>query len=151
VDGNCRSLHCATPDFLLVLMALANFMRLSLLKAAHAFVSSAGWQEIRVRSGRDDKFVAGKLTEFPVESRGTADPLAALGMTKGERTIDLVPRLRRSDPLQIDFPALPGWADVWRSALRALHLWPSLPCHFSLNLPQASQLLGMTKERASLL
>jgi len=35
-------------------MALANFMRLSLLKAAHAVVSSAAWQEIRVRSGRDD-------------------------------------------------------------------------------------------------
>jgi hypothetical protein len=71
-------------------------------------------------------------------------------MTQGERTIDLVPHLRRSDPLQIDFPALPGWADVWRSALRALHLWRSLPCHFSLNLPQASQLLGMTKESAKL-
>jgi hypothetical protein len=41
----------------------------------------------------------------------------------------------------------PGWADVWRSALRALHLWRSLPCHFSLNLPQASQPLGMTKRK----
>src|SRR6201999_2741646 len=49
----------------------------------------------------------------------------------------------------IEFPALPGWADVWRSALRALHLWRSLPCHFSLNLPQTSRLLGMTKERAT--
>jgi len=36
----------------LVLVALANFMRLSLLKAAHAVVSSAAWQEIRVRFGR---------------------------------------------------------------------------------------------------
>jgi hypothetical protein len=35
-------------------VALANFMRLSLLKAAHAVVSSAAWQEIRVRSGRND-------------------------------------------------------------------------------------------------
>jgi hypothetical protein len=48
---------------------------------------------------------------------------------------------------KIDFPALPGWADVWRSALRALLLWRSLPCHFSLYLPQASQLLLMTKRR----
>jgi hypothetical protein len=32
-------------------------MRLSLLKAAHAVVSSAAWQEIRVRSGRDDNSV----------------------------------------------------------------------------------------------
>jgi hypothetical protein len=52
---NRRSLHSATPDFLLMLVALADFMRLSLRKAAHAAVSSAAWQEIRVRSGRDDK------------------------------------------------------------------------------------------------
>jgi|HubBroStandDraft_6_1064221.scaffolds.fasta_scaffold886102_1 hypothetical protein len=32
-------------------------MRLSLTKAAHAATSSDAWQEIRVRSGRDDKFV----------------------------------------------------------------------------------------------
>jgi hypothetical protein len=32
-------------------------MRLSLTKAAHVAMSSAAWQEIRVRSGRDDKFV----------------------------------------------------------------------------------------------
>jgi hypothetical protein len=52
----------------LVLVALANFMRLSLLKAAHAVLSNAAWQEIRVRSGRDDNFVVGSAT---------------LGMTKG--------------------------------------------------------------------
>ena len=33
-------------------------MRLSLRKGAHAASSSAMWQEIRVRSGRDDKFIA---------------------------------------------------------------------------------------------
>jgi len=33
------------------------FMRLSLTKAAHAVLSSAAKQEIRVRSGRDDNFV----------------------------------------------------------------------------------------------
>jgi hypothetical protein len=37
-DINSRSLHYATPDFLLRLVALANFMRLSLLKAAHVGV-----------------------------------------------------------------------------------------------------------------
>ena len=36
---------------------MANIMRLSLKKGAHAAVSSAAWQEIRVRSGRDDKSV----------------------------------------------------------------------------------------------
>ena len=54
---NRGSLHYATPDFLLMLVALRNFMRLSLLKAAHAVVYRAMWQEIRVRSGRDDNFV----------------------------------------------------------------------------------------------
>jgi hypothetical protein len=33
------------------LVALANFMRLSLLKGAHADLSSAAWQEIRLCSG----------------------------------------------------------------------------------------------------
>jgi hypothetical protein len=41
----------ASPDFLSAMLASANFLRLSLLKAAHAVVSSAAWQEIRVRSG----------------------------------------------------------------------------------------------------
>src|ERR1700691_3374687 len=52
---NRRSLHSATPDFLFRLVVLVHFMRLSLRKGAHAAMSSAAWQEIRVRSGRDDK------------------------------------------------------------------------------------------------
>jgi hypothetical protein len=40
----------ASPDFLLNLVALANFMRLSLLKGAHVALSCAAWQEIRLRS-----------------------------------------------------------------------------------------------------
>jgi hypothetical protein len=51
---NRRSLRYTPPDFLWRLVASANFMRLSLRKDAHAAVSSAAWQEIRVRSGRDD-------------------------------------------------------------------------------------------------
>jgi hypothetical protein len=47
----------APSDFLLSLVALAIFMRLSLTKAADVAISSVAWQEIRVRSGRDDKFV----------------------------------------------------------------------------------------------
>jgi len=43
MSESCRSLHYAPPDFLLVLVALAKFMRLSLLKAAHAVVSSVAW------------------------------------------------------------------------------------------------------------
>jgi hypothetical protein len=49
-----RSLRYATPDFLLTLVALVHFMRPSLRKGAHAALASAAWQEIRVRSGRDD-------------------------------------------------------------------------------------------------
>ncbi len=42
----------ASPDFLLNFVVLANFMRLSLLKGAHAALSSAAWQEIpEIRSG----------------------------------------------------------------------------------------------------
>ena len=48
-DDSEQSLHYATPDFLWSLVASANFMRLSLLKGAHAASSSAAWQEIRVR------------------------------------------------------------------------------------------------------
>jgi hypothetical protein len=52
---NCRSLHCATPDFLWRLVALMECMRLSLRKGAQVALSRAAWQEIRVRFGRDDK------------------------------------------------------------------------------------------------
>jgi hypothetical protein len=38
-------------------VALVHFMRPSLRKGAHAALSSAAWQEIRVRSGRDDTSV----------------------------------------------------------------------------------------------
>jgi hypothetical protein len=40
-------------------------MRLSLRKAAHAAMSSAAWQEIRVRSGRDDNSVGPWTTLHP--------------------------------------------------------------------------------------
>jgi hypothetical protein len=53
------------------LVALANIIRLSLKKGAHAVVSGAAWQEIRVRSGspagrgrRADKSV-GRLATIP--------------------------------------------------------------------------------------
>ena len=51
---NSRSLHFATPDFLWNLVALPNFMRPSLRKGARVALSNDAWQEIRVRSGRDD-------------------------------------------------------------------------------------------------
>jgi hypothetical protein len=69
-EGNSRSLHYATPDFLLTLVASVHSMRPSLRKGAHASLSSAAWQEIRVRSGRDDtsvcclKFVSRSLRPF---------------------------------------------------------------------------------------
>jgi len=50
-----QALHFAPPDFLLNLVGSASFMRLSLRKAAHAALSTAAQQEIRVRYGREDK------------------------------------------------------------------------------------------------
>src|SRR5271155_742354 len=48
--GNkCWVPHC--PDFLRRLMALIHSMRLSLMKGAHADLSSAAWQEIGVKPG----------------------------------------------------------------------------------------------------
>jgi hypothetical protein len=58
-----RSLHCAPPDFLYRLVALAGIMRLSLKKGAHVALSSEAWQEIRVRFGRDDKGEGGAFME----------------------------------------------------------------------------------------
>jgi hypothetical protein len=67
---NSRSLHCTTPDFLFRLVALAGFMRLSLLKPHTWLLVSASWQEIRVRSGRDDNFL-GPLTAIRLTAFGT--------------------------------------------------------------------------------
>jgi hypothetical protein len=52
-SGRLRMQH--DPDFLCCVQeirGLAHFMRLSLRKAAHAVMSSAAWQEIRVSSTR---------------------------------------------------------------------------------------------------
>jgi hypothetical protein len=84
---NCRSLHFATPDFLWKLVALVYFMRPSLRKGAQVVLSSAAWQEIRVRSGRDDKGGSGALSQYWFVDAGTADPSASLGMTKGAATL----------------------------------------------------------------
>jgi hypothetical protein len=65
-------------------MALAHFMLLSLTKAAHAAMSDAAWQEIRVRSRC--QFCSGENSAFSGEVRGTADPSAPLGMTKERAT-----------------------------------------------------------------
>jgi hypothetical protein len=63
--GNRRFLHSATRIFLLRLVALVNLMRLSLLKAAHVVMSFAAWQEIRVRSSRDLRFLcSGSLVKL---------------------------------------------------------------------------------------
>ncbi len=43
-----QALTAVNPDFLLVFVALASSMRLSLMKAAHVAVSRVAWQVIRV-------------------------------------------------------------------------------------------------------
>jgi hypothetical protein len=59
IKPNCRSLPYATPQFLSRLVALANFVRLSLRKAAYVALGGVVMWEIRVRFGRDDKFKGG--------------------------------------------------------------------------------------------
>jgi hypothetical protein len=60
---NCRSLHCATPDFLSSSVGPANFMRLSLKKAAHMALGGA---------------------------RNRKSGFAAVGMTKGRAALRFV-------------------------------------------------------------
>jgi hypothetical protein len=64
LHGTPGQVHFATPDFLWILVALADSHAPFLKeKGAHAALSSAAWQEIRVRSGRDDTSV-GLLRSF---------------------------------------------------------------------------------------
>jgi hypothetical protein len=99
-----------------------------------------------LRSGRDDKFVAGKLTDFPVEVRGTADPSAAL-LTNKRRVWCRIAGAR--PPAYGRSPS--GWADFWCRPSGPGLQTPLSHVHSSLNLTQASRLLGMTKERVTLL
>jgi hypothetical protein len=121
-----QQVHYATPDFLRRLVASANFMRFSLQKTAHAALSSAAWQEIRVRSGRDDNSFA-TLT-FPIDNLRVVHSILnlpqasqTLGMTKGRVALSLdvvmptacgvlfIPRavLRPRSPLLRALPAEP--------------------------------------------
>src|ERR1700723_2919489 len=94
-----RSLHYATPDFLLTLMALVRFMRPSLRKGAHAALSSAAWQEIRVRRGRDDNsswklhLASPNEIVIPSEAEGSAVRLSAFpnswGLAEGSHADSL--------------------------------------------------------------
>jgi len=67
------------------LVALANIMRLSLKKGAHAVLSNAAWQEIQVRSGRDDNSVAAKISSFSWK-RGTLSSNRIVISTGAERS-----------------------------------------------------------------
>ena len=62
-------------------MALANFVRLSLRKAAYAVIASATRQEIRVRS------VEKHFQERSVELQIPPLRFASVGMTKGRATV----------------------------------------------------------------
>jgi hypothetical protein len=68
-------------------------MRPSLRKGAHAALSSAAWQEIRVRSGRDDKVEGGAFSRHWLlgSTEQQVPPLLwkAFGMEGGE--LALVP------------------------------------------------------------
>ena len=53
-------------------------MRPSLRKGAHSALSSAAWQEIRVRFGRDDKGEGGASNQDLLVDEWTADPSTPL-------------------------------------------------------------------------
>jgi hypothetical protein len=93
------------------------------------------WGRVRACSPKMSVFA------FPGKARGTA-------VAPNEQTKSVVPHLRRSTTCLMD-PALPGWADFWcRPSGPGLQI-PLSHVHSSLNLPQASRLLGMTKEKAT--
>jgi len=54
------------PDFLLVLLALASSMRLSLMKAAHAPVSCVARQEIRVPDNASPREALSRSCRKPI-------------------------------------------------------------------------------------
>jgi hypothetical protein len=67
------------------LVALADIMRLSLKKGAHSALSSAAWQEIRVRSGRDDKGEGGASMESGLEQKAFFITLGCSGQDDNSR------------------------------------------------------------------
>jgi hypothetical protein len=83
VGWYCRSLHCAPPDFLWGLVALTQCMRPSLRKGAYAAPSSAAWQEIRVRSGRDDKEEWGAFSRDWLADEGNSRSLHCASLRSG--------------------------------------------------------------------
>jgi hypothetical protein len=107
VKRNRRYIHFATPDFLLILVALPNFMRPSLRKGAYADLSSASWQEIRVRSGptarrgrRDDNFVAtndpARLFNHQTDHRGQAGVMLGQTDIEPDNSPSLTKRKKRT-------------------------------------------------------
>ena len=74
-------------------------MRLSLKKGAHAALSSAAWQEIRVRSGRDDK---SSCTNKFVTSTGVA---VSLWPTQDEKRLGSATTLYATVALSFVIPS----------------------------------------------
>jgi hypothetical protein len=65
-----------------------HFMRPSLRKGAHVALSSAAWQEIRVRSGRDDKRDGGASIERLVSGwKETAGPFTTLRFGRDDTSV----------------------------------------------------------------
>jgi hypothetical protein len=74
------------PDFLWNLVALGNFMRLSLQKGAPAASSSAAWQEIRVRGWScKAEFYADSKAQIFLGSQGRAKVVPDTRITRDRR------------------------------------------------------------------
>ncbi len=124
-------------------------MRLSLRKGAYAVLSGAAWQEIRVRSGRDDKFIAPERLNcrslgcpgFPVKIGGVANSMR-FSLQKTAHAALASAASRKSGYARDDKGE--GGASIWcdgsnDSLTDLVHTFP--------NLPQASQLLLMNNGR----
>jgi hypothetical protein len=85
-------------------LALIHLMRPSLRKGAHAALSNAAWQEIRVRFGRDDKFVVDTGRNFCNKFVISIGEVMGLDPTQGDEKPGPVTTLYGSAPLPFVIP-----------------------------------------------
>ena len=101
-------------------MTLLHFMRPSLRKGAHAVLSSAAWQEIRVRFGRDDK------EKVTVPERADAGPRRYALPWVGRRP--MTPPVEMTNLLQLSFRIFLGNAELSSRPERT-----RISCHAALD------------------
>ena len=152
INANCRFLRY--PGFPVEVGGVGNLMRLSSRKAAHAAVSNAVWQEILL-CGRKSGFALSKNTSRrgPGGKR-TADPSASSGFPVGVVvSVDLMRlSLEKAAYVVVYESGVVGNPEFApnEQKIKPVESISISSVHLTLNLPQASRLLGMTKGSAVL-